>query len=141
MNIKLDTEPLFGGNDKYMKTKIKIYDINVNKHFHVKKIPKEKTSCKCLSLIMLDSVVKVKKKFCTQTLLEECKYEIKKIKMESFINDELESSSSDDKSDHESDHESDNEPGNPSKKYNNEPGNKIDNESDMNNLLKVKTVF
>ena len=90
---------------------------------------------------MLDSVVKVKKKFCTQTLLEECKYEIKKIKMESFINDELESSSSDDKSDNESDHESDNEPGKPSKKYNNEPGNEIDNESDMNNLLKVKTVF
>ena len=66
MNIKFDTEPLYGDNDKYMKTKIKIYDINVNKHFHVKKIPKEKTSCKCLSLIMLDSVVKVKKKFCTQ---------------------------------------------------------------------------
>ena len=41
---------------------------------------------------MLDSVVKVKKNYYPQTLLEECKCEIKKIKMESFINEELEPS-------------------------------------------------
>ena len=31
---------------------------------------------KCLSLIMLDSVIKAKKKDYPQTLREECKYEI-----------------------------------------------------------------
>ena len=53
---------------------------------------------------MLDSIVKVKKKYYPQTLLGECKYEIKKAKMENLINDDLEKSSSD-----ESDDESDND--------------------------------
>ena len=71
---------------------------------------------------MLDSIVIVKKKYYPQTLLEECKYEIKKTKMKSFINDEFEPSSSDDESDSDSDNETDNEP-------DNEPSNEIDNES------------
>ena len=63
---------------------------------------------------MLDSVDKVKKKYFSQTLLEECKYEIKKTKMENLISDELEPSSSDDETDSEteSDNESNNESGN-----------------------------
>ena len=36
--------------------------------------PKENASYKCLSLIMLDSVIKANKKYYPQTLLEECKY-------------------------------------------------------------------
>ena len=51
---------------------------------------------------------KAKKKYCPQTLLEECKYEPKKIKMENFINDNLEKSSSDE-SDSESDNDSNDE--------------------------------
>ena len=39
---------------------------------------------------MLDYVVKAKKKHYPQTLLEECKYEPKKIKMENLIDDDLE---------------------------------------------------
>ena len=57
---------------------------------------------------MLDSVIKANKKYYPQTLLEECKYEIKKNKMENLIRDDLELSLSD-KSDSESDSESDNE--------------------------------
>ena len=83
-----------------------------------------------MSLIMLDSVVKVKKKYYTPTLLKECKYEIKKTKMESFINDELGARSSDDESDSDSDNESDNKPEKPSKKSGNETSIEIDNESD-----------
>ena len=78
INMKLDSEPVYGFNNKYIKTKIKIYGDKVNTNFHGKKIPKEKTACKCLSLIMLDSVIWVNKKYYPQTLLEECKYEIKK---------------------------------------------------------------
>ena len=36
---------------------------------------------------MLDSVIKAKKKYYPQTLLEECKYEQEKIKMENLIDD------------------------------------------------------
>ena len=43
---------------------------------------------------MLDSVIKAKKKYYPQTLLEECKYEQEKIKMENLIDDDLEKSSS-----------------------------------------------
>ena len=41
----------------------------------VKKIPKDNTSCKCLSLIMLDSVIKLNKNYYPQIFLEECEYE------------------------------------------------------------------
>ena len=61
-----------------------------------------------MSLITLDSVIKVNKKYYLQTLLEECKYEIKKNKKENLINDDLDPSSSDE-SDNESDIESDND--------------------------------
>ena len=47
MSIKFDSEPVYGDNDKYIKTKIMIYEDNVNTNFHGKKIPKENTSCKC----------------------------------------------------------------------------------------------
>ena len=40
-------------------------------------MPKENTPCTCLSIIMLDSVIKAKKKYYPQTSLEECKYEKK----------------------------------------------------------------
>ena len=56
---------------------------------------------------MLDSVISANKKYYPQTLLEECKYEIKKNKMENLINDDLDLSSSDE-SDNESDNELDN---------------------------------
>ena len=43
---------------------------------------------------MLDSVFRANKKYYPQTLLEECKYEIKKNKMENLVNDDLDPSSS-----------------------------------------------
>ena len=61
---------------------------------------------------MLSSVIRVSKKYFPQTLIEECKYEIKKTKMENLINDNLDLSSSDDETDNESDNDSDNEPDN-----------------------------
>ena len=67
-------------------------------------MPKENTPCTCLSIIMLDSVIKAKKKYYPQTLLEECKYEQKRIKIENLIDDDLEKSESD-----ESDNDSNNE--------------------------------
>ena len=57
MNIKFDSEPVYSNNDKYIKTKIKSYEGKINTNFQVKKIPKENASYKCLSLIMLGSVI------------------------------------------------------------------------------------
>ena len=64
-------------------------------NFQSKKNAKKKAPCKSLSIIMLDSVIKAKKKYYPQTLLEECKYEQEKIKMENLIDDDLEKSLSD----------------------------------------------
>ena len=63
------------------------------------------------AIIMLDSVIRVNKKCHPQTRLEECKYEMKKNKMENLINDDLDSSLSDE-SDNDSDHESNNDESN-----------------------------
>ena len=109
MNIEFDSEAVYGDNDKYIKAKIKLYGDKVNTNFQGKKLPKENASYKFLSLIIFDSVIKVNKKYYPQTLLEECKYEIKKNKMENPIND-LDPSSSDE-SDNE-DNESDNDESN-----------------------------
>ena len=106
MNIKFYSEPVYCDNDKYIKTKIKSYRDKINTNFQDKKIPKEDASYKCLQFIMLDSVIRVNKKYYPQTLLEEYKYEIKKNKVENLINDELDSSSSDNESENEIDNES-----------------------------------
>ena len=82
---KFISGPVYGDNDKYIKTKI----------HKEKNMPKEKAPCKSLSIIILDYVFKAKKKYYPQTILEECKYEPKKIKMENLIDDDLEKSSSD----------------------------------------------
>ena len=44
---------------------------------------------------MLDSVIRVNKKYYPHTLLEECKYEMKKNKIDNLINNNLDPSSSD----------------------------------------------
>ena len=80
----------------------------VNANFQGKKVPKEHASYKCLSLTMLDSVIRANKKFYPRTLLEEYKYVIRKNKMENLINNDLSLSSSNE-SDNEVDNESDNE--------------------------------
>ena len=95
MNIEFDSEAVYGDNDKYITTKMKLYGDKVNTNFQSKKVPKENASYKRFLLIMLDSVIRVNKKYYPQTLLEECKYQIKQNKVENLINDYLDPSSSD----------------------------------------------
>ena len=112
LDIRFDSQPVYSAGGKYIKTKIKMYGNRVNTNFQVKKVPKDYASYKCLSLIMLDSVIRANKKFYPQTLLEECKYVIRKKKMENLINNDLNlcsSDESDNKSDNDNDNESDNE--------------------------------
>ena len=75
MNIDFEGKPVYGDDYKYMKAKIKIYADSIIINFHNKKMPKEKATCKCLSIIMIDLVIKANKKYYPQTILEECKKE------------------------------------------------------------------
>ena len=72
-------------------------------------MPKEKAPCKCLSIIMLDSVIKANKKYYPQTLLEECKYIQEKIKTKNYIDDDLEKIESDSDSNDETESDIDND--------------------------------
>ena len=70
MNIEFDSEPVHGADDKYINTKIKMYVDRVNTNFHDKKVPKENASFRCLSLITLDSVIRVNKKVLSTNTFE-----------------------------------------------------------------------
>ena len=90
MRIDFESKPVYGDDDKYIKTKIKIYADNMITNFHNKKMPKGKAPCKCLLIIMLDSAIKANKKYFSQILFEECKYVQEKIKTENHIDEDLE---------------------------------------------------
>ena len=121
MKKNFESEPVYGDNDKYIKTKIKIYAGSIITNFHNKKMPKEKTPCKCLSIIMIDSVIKANKKYYPQTRLEKCKYIQEKIKIENYINEDLENSESDSNTNNETESDSDS---------NNETESDIDNDDE-----------
>ena len=106
LKIEFDSKPVYGDDDKYIKTKIKTYGDSAITNFYCKKILNEKEPCKCLLIMMLDSVTKAKKKHYPQTLFEECKYVQEKIKTENLIDDDVEKSESD-----ESDNDSNNKIG------------------------------
>ena len=53
----------------------------------------------------LDSVLRVSKKYYSQIFLEECKYVIRKNKMENLVNDDLDLISSDNDTNNESDND------------------------------------
>ena len=94
----LNSEPVY--NDKYIKTKIKIYNDKVYTNFQHNKMPKDNEYCACLSVILLDSIfVNSNKEYYPQIFLEECKYAIKDRKIINTINEDLKLNESDDESD------------------------------------------
>ena len=109
MKINFESKPVYGDHDKYIKTKIKIYAGSIITNFHNKKMPKEKVPCRCLSIVMIDSVIRVNKKYYPQALLEECKNIQEKIKIENYINEDLVVSESDNSSNDETGSDIDNE--------------------------------
>ena len=90
MKINFESKPVYGDDEKYIKTEIKIYAGSLITNFHNRKVPKEKASYKWLSIIMLDSVVKANRRYYTQKFLEECKYVEQK---NNYIDEELKSDS------------------------------------------------
>ena len=108
LNVKFESKPVYGDDDKCIKTKLKSYTEKVNTNLQSKKVPKENLSNECLSIIILESLIKANKKYYPQTLLEERNYEVKNKKVENLINDDLELILSDNGADNEPDHEFDN---------------------------------
>ena len=105
MKINFESKPVYGEDVKYIKTKIKAHAGTIITNFHNKKMSKEKAPCKCLSIIMINSVIKENKKYYPQTLLEECKYTQEKIKIENYINEDLEDSDTDSETESDIDNE------------------------------------
>ena len=68
-----------------IKTRIKTYKDSITTNFMIKmdlkKIPEEKVPHKCLSIIILYSVIYAYEKYHPQTFLEECKHVKEKIKL------------------------------------------------------------
>ena len=96
LKIDFESKPVYGDDDKYIKTKIKIYAGSMITNFHNKKMPKEEVPCNCLS-IMLDSVIKaiILKHFWKNANMNK-----KKTKIENLIDDDLEKNESDEADSH-----------------------------------------
>ena len=85
MGIDFNTKPTYDDHDKYIKTKTKTYETNITTNFYnekeSQKEPKEKTPHKCLSIIILDSVLHAYEKYHSQIFLVECKNVQQNIKL------------------------------------------------------------
>ena len=47
LKIRFDSKPVYGDDNKYIKTKIKICNDIMITNFQGRKMPKEKAPCKC----------------------------------------------------------------------------------------------
>ena len=103
INKKFDSDTVY--NNRYINTKIKLYNNDIKTNFHdennIREVPKEKCAYKCLLLISLDSVIQTNKKYHPQTFLKECKYKLTNKKEKNLIISNFDSGS---ESDTESDH-------------------------------------
>ena len=98
MKIDFNTKTTYSNDDdKYIKTKIKAYKDSITTNFYNKngseRIPEEKVPCKCLSIIILDSVIYTYEKYHPQIFLDESKYMKENIKTKNYIDEELKSES------------------------------------------------
>ena len=108
MKIDYNTKTTNGDDNEFIKTRIKTDKGSITTNFcnknRSKKIPEEKVTHKCLSIIILDSVVYTYEKYHPHTFLEECKYVKEKIKTNNYIDEELKlESESDSNSDSDND--------------------------------------
>ena len=89
VNKKFDSDPIY--NNKYINIKIRSYNNDLKTNFRNidnknNKLPEKNKPYKCVSLISLDSIIKISKKYFPQTLLQECVYKLINKKVENIIN-------------------------------------------------------
>ena len=98
LKLKFTTSPI--RDDKYILAKLKIFRKKNVTTFNNNIVPIEKNNYICISVIDINSVLKIDKKVYRQAYLEECKYKLKKRKLESFIDSEIIDDDSDDDCSH-----------------------------------------
>ena len=108
INKNFDSNSVY--KDKYINTKTRSYNNDIITNFRNidnknNKLPEENKPHKCISLISLDSIIKIDKKYCPQTLLRECVYKVINKKVENVITNFDLGSESENKSDNESNYE------------------------------------
>ena len=91
LNIKFHITPVY--DEKYIKSKVREFNGVIQTNFLGDEVSKENKYCTCITCVTTDSVMRMEKKRYLQFYLEECKYRIKKTKMNKFIEAELESES------------------------------------------------
>ena len=93
ISIDFDSKTTYGDDDEYIKTKIKTHEDSIATNFYnkksSKKISEEKIPHKCLSIIILDSVLYAYEKYHPKIFLEEYKYVKENIKTKNYIDKEL----------------------------------------------------
>ena len=93
---EFDSKTYYDENDKrYINSKIKFFNGDITTIFQGKGMPKQRVPHDCYSLIILDSIIRRNDKYFPQSILEECKYKIKKSKKKNCLNKNFASDLSD----------------------------------------------
>ena len=88
LKLKFTVNPV--RDDKYLVTKLKIFNRINRTTFNNNNIPIERNHYICIPAIDIDSVLKIdNKRAYPQAYLEQCKYKLKKRKIVNYINDEI----------------------------------------------------
>ena len=85
---KIDSDSIY--NNKHINTKIRSYNNDIKTNFRNidnknNKLPEKNKPYKCISLISLDSIIKINERYYLQTLLPECLYKLINKKVENII--------------------------------------------------------
>ena len=94
MKLKFFVNPV--RDNKYIISKLKIFNKINRTTFTDNVVPIEKNHYICIPAIDIDSVLKIEKRAYPQAYLEQCKYKLKKRKPENFIDSEIIDEDSDD---------------------------------------------
>ena len=82
-------------NEKHLKMKIKSYEGKINTKLHDDRMSKGSSYCIFLSVMLIDSVFKIRKNNYPPAFLRECEYMVKEKKINRHIEDDREISSDD----------------------------------------------
>ena len=89
LNIKFHSMPVY--DQKHIKANVREFDGVIKTNFLGNKTPNENKHYTCIACITIDSVMRVEKENYPQVYLQECKYKMKKAKINKFIEVELKS--------------------------------------------------
>ena len=80
LDVQFDSYPVYGDNERYIKTKIRMYEDRVITNFQGKKKPKENASHNCIALLSVDCVIRMNKKYYPQAIYVSVNIKKEKVK-------------------------------------------------------------